>query len=137
MTDDPMILQTRDLQRRVFRVACDPLRYGLTLKAISLDSGIPDSTLRTYASGSACMPLSALRRLFGVLPIELLSALVPDGWCIAATNAPDHDDLAATCIDFAGAHARARHPESEAGVYIGPSEQRELDGKATRLKGVA
>ena len=137
MSDDPTILRTRDLQRRMFRVAADPLRHGLTLKAIALDSGIPESTLRTYASGSACMPVAALWKLFGVLPAELLSVPVPEGWCITQTAAPDHDDLAATCIDFAGAHARARHPASEHGVDIGPGEKRDLDGKATKLRGVA
>lgn len=137
MSDDPTILRTRDLQRRMFRVAADPLRHGLTLKAISIDSGIPESTLRTYASGAACMPIAAMWKLFGVLPVELLSLLVPDGWALTPIAAPDHDDLAATCIDYAGTHARARHPESEAGIDIGPNEHAELDGKATRLRGVA
>lgn len=137
MQPDPTILRTRDLQRRMFRIAADPLRHGLTLKAIALDSGIPESTLRTYASGQACMPMAAFWKLFGVLPVELLAVLVPDGWTLARTSETDHDDLAATCIDYAGSHARARHPESEHGVDIGPGEQRELEGKATRLRGVA
>jgi len=63
----------RDLQTRVFRIALDPLRHGLTLKIIAADSGIPYGTLRTYADGSAIMPISALHQLCGVIPDELLS----------------------------------------------------------------
>jgi hypothetical protein len=53
--------QTKATQERIFRIA---LRDGLTLKAISLDSGIPYSTIRSYAGHNgepAEMPVSALR----------------------------------------------------------------------------
>lgn len=123
-----------DTQRRVFRVACDPLRYGLTLKIISIDSGIPDSTLRGYASGHVAMPMSALVMLFPVLPSELLSAFLPEGFAIVRTDTADHDQMAALCLDFAMTHTAARNPDSEWGVDIGPEEDSALSGRIAQLR---
>lgn len=49
----------------------------------------------------------------------------------------DHDDLAGQCIDFAAEYSGARHPESEAGVDIGPNENDRLTKKARHLRAVA
>lgn len=51
----------------------------------------------------------------------------------AEVDSVDHDDLAAACIDFAAEHARARHPESECGVDLGPNENKALTAKRARL----
>jgi hypothetical protein len=51
--------------------------HDLTLKAISLDSGIPYDTLRSYAARDpAMMPVSALLKLVDVVPDYLLSQLL-------------------------------------------------------------
>lgn len=128
----------REEQKRIFRVAADPLRYGLTLKAIGIYAGIPYETLRSYANGSACMPVSALFKLCGPIPAELLSLLLPEGLVIAPSGEqPDHDDLAASAIDYAALHARARHPDSPGGVAIVAVEEAELSSGAARLKAAA
>lgn len=134
--EDIILHRTKDLQRRMFRVATDPMRYGLPLKVIALDSGIPYSTLRTYADGSAAMPFYAYAKLLAVLPDELTSIMVNDASkaIVTCSDGGDHDTIAATCIDYAGAHARARHPESECGVDIGPGEHVDLTGKRAQLR---
>ncbi|MBH9537504.1 hypothetical protein [Novosphingopyxis sp. YJ-S2-01] len=134
--EDIILHRTKDLQRRMFRVATDPLRYSLPLKVIAADSGIPYSTLRTYAEGSAAMPFYAFAKLLAVLPDAVTSIMVGGAGkaIITCTDEGDHDTLAATCIDFAAEHARARHPESECGVDIGPGEEERLRGKSARLK---
>lgn len=131
MADDrDMPHRTKQTQQRIFRIAA---REGLTLKAISLDSGIPYSTLRSYAGNNgetAEMPVSALYKLIGVIPDELLSLLLPDGRLIVQAPADiDHDQIAEAMQDYLHAKHAAHHPESEAGREIGPGEDNVLRGK--------
>src|SRR5690242_2692030 len=70
--DDEITRETRKAQRRIFRLARHD--EGLTLKVISLDSGIPYSTLQGYCDGSVLMPVTAVIRLAGVIPDHLLSS---------------------------------------------------------------
>lgn len=122
-------------QADIFRIACDPLRYNLTLDRIASLAGIPYSTLRTYASGQCEMPVSAIYKLTGVIDDELLSLLLPDGRVIVRKPIGiDYDDFASGCLDYAAEHARARHPESECGVDIGPTEHTTLSAKVVRLR---
>lgn len=135
--DDVISRRAREAQARMFRVACDPLRFGLTLKLIAMDAGIPYSTLRGYAAGETEMPVSALVRLCGVLPGELLSVLLPEGWAIAReADEVCHDSLAMACSDFTRSHAEARHPASEAGCDISAAEAETLRARRAGL-GVA
>lgn len=126
--------ELREAQKNVFRVAMDPRRHGLTMKAIEAFSGLPYETLRTYASGNAIMPLSALCKLCGVLPTELLSVLLPGEFRIVETH-PDinHASLAAKASDFTMSYVAARDPGSECGSDIGPGEAADLAGKAANL----
>lgn len=78
------------------RLASIMQKHGVTLKAVSLDSGIPYNTLRSYFPGNqrelfpAIMPISALVQLFGVIPDEWLSLLTePEGRCFASTSEDD------------------------------------------------
>ena len=128
-------------QERMFRLAardCD-----LTIKAISLDSGIPYNTLRCYAGhkgAQAMMPVSALLKLVGVIPDELLSHLFePVGRHLVEdeTDDGDHDSINPACIDFTAALARARHPDSPEGVNIAPCEDKELRAKRVRIRSAA
>lgn len=125
-------------QKRIFRIA---LRNGLTLKAISLDSTIPYNTLRSYA-GSGCetaeMPVSALYKLIGVIPDELLSLLLPEGrQIVRAPEDIDLDELARVAREFCAGKDQAHHPESEAGREIGPNETERLMNAAALLRAVA
>jgi len=127
----------REEQKRIFRIATDPMRYGLTLKAIAIDSGIPFSTLRTYADGSAIMPITAVFKLCKALPTELLSLILPEGLAITANGERiDHDDMAAKALDYSMEYARARHPDSPAGVQIAACEEAVLTGKAAKLRAI-
>ena len=125
---------TKSTQERIFRIA---QREGLTLKAISLDSGIPYSTLRSYAGNNgetAEMPVSALYKLVGVIPDELLSLLLPEGRAIVSVPANlDHDEIAEAVQDYLHAKHAAHHPESPAGRDIADCERELLDAKVVQL----
>lgn len=124
----------KDTQERIFRIA---QRQGLTLKAISLDSGIPYSTLRGYAGNSgetAEMPVSALYKLVGVIPDELLSLLLPVGRAIAQVpEGIDHDELERALLDYVGTKADAHRPESPAGRDLSDCEIDKLNNKVVQL----
>jgi hypothetical protein len=125
---------TKATQERIFRIA---QREGLTLKAISLDSGIPYSTLRSYAGNNgetAEMPVSALYKLVGVIPDELLSLLLPEGRSIVLVPEQiDHDQIAAAFADYLHEKNQAHHPDSPAGRDIADCEREVLDDKIVRL----
>lgn len=134
-SDCPILHRTLAAQRAAFATASDPLRFGLTLKAIAHDSGIPLSTLCTYARGEAAMPLHAFAKLLPVLPASITSRMIDGtGKHIADDADPgDHDTLAGKCIDFAAVHAQARHPQSPGGIDIAPCERRAMDERAQAL----
>lgn len=125
----------RETQERIFRVA---QANGLTLKAISLDSGIPYSTIRSYAGQNgttAIMGVDALFKLVGVVPDELLSLLLPVGHAIiCAPIEIDHDELERIARDYLAAKGEAHHPDSPAGREISECERTRLDGKVARLQ---
>lgn len=125
--DDRITFLVLEAQKRIFRLA--ERDHDLSLKALSLDSGMPYNTIRNYAGGNAVMPVPALLKLVGVIPDDLLSQLLdPVGRHLAEndTDDGDHDTLASNCIDFAAKVNKARHPQSPAGVDIAPCEEKEL-----------
>jgi len=128
----------RKNQELVFRVA---KANGLTLKAISLDSGIPYSTLRTYAGNNGAtsiMPVDALYELVGVIPDELLSLLLPEGRSIVSVpDDLDHDAIETMARDYLAAKGAAHHPASPGGREIADCERAKLGGKYAALKAVA
>jgi hypothetical protein len=114
-------------------------RRGLAMKVVASDSGINPATLATYFPADpnadpAQIPGGAIHDLCGVLPADLLSLLLPDGFCIVrAPGAVDHDELATAVTDYLGAKQAAHHPESECGPAIGPRERAGLDSKVVQL----
>lgn len=130
--DDKQILLDR--QARVFRIACDPKRYGLSLKLIAIDSGLHYDSVRHYAAGETALPLSAFVALMGVVPDELLSLLLPDGRAVVQVPEHiDHDEIADAVADYLHEKNAAHHPESEAGRDLGPNETAALDAKVVHL----
>jgi hypothetical protein len=130
--------QILDRQQRVFRIAQDPTRYGLTLKMIAADADLSIDSLRNYARGETEMLLSALDGLIGVLPDDLLSLLLPDGRVIVKLpDGIDHDEIEAAARDFLAAKGAAHHPLSENGRDLGPGEVAALSKRAARLVAVA
>lgn len=134
MSVDRSIMLER--QKDAFRVGMRDT--GLTLKQVADRMGrLPDRTVATWASGQAEMPLHALSGFVRTFPDHATAMLFDDG--VAVVRLPDgmaHDDLAAACLQYAASHAAARHPESEAGVDIGPGEEALLARKAARLSAV-
>lgn len=127
--------RVKEEQKRVFRIALDPMRYGLTLKAIAIDSNLGYDALRTWARGESVMPVTALYALCDVLPDELLSLLLPGQFFITRkSDGMDLADLATKALDYVGTYTAARSPESEAGIELGPNETVSLTDKANRLQ---
>lgn len=134
-TDCRITLNLKETQKDVFRVATDPMQIGLPLKVIASRAHIAYETLITYANGTAKMPVAALHKLCGVLPNELLSLLMPDGFAIVRTC--DDADLAAMaekCADFLSHYTAARSEKSEASTALGPTERDRLIEKMAELK---
>ena len=132
---DKNIVQMRDRQRRVFRIATDPQRFGLTLKMIATDAGLDYDSLRNYASGQTTMPITALFALVGVVADELLSLLLPEGrQIVQAPEELDHEKLTELAQDYLQEMAQSRRENSECGPAIGPNEHLRLVSKAVQLK---
>ena len=105
-------------QLAMFRLA--ERDHGLSLKILSLESGIPFGTLRSYAQGTA-MPVTALVKLSKVIPNELTSLMLDPGGKVLADAEPeetDIDDLARAAVDILSRYVSARHPDSPGGIRI-------------------
>lgn len=106
-------------------------------KVSAAKAGVGTTTWLSWfpADGQPQIPsLAFLPCLAKALPGDLLSLLVPDGFHIVPDpSGLDYDDFAASCIEIAGEHAKARHPNSECGVDIGPGERSTLDSKIAYL----
>lgn len=125
-------------QARIFRLA--ERDHDLSLKRLSLDSGIKYETLRSYAGNKgepSMMPVSAMCKLVGVIPDELLSQLLdPVGKHIADNGSGDEnlDALGEDADAVATEVRRARHPDSPAGTNIHPIERESILGKVRKLR---
>lgn len=133
--DDNIGVRQKRIQQTVFREACN---RDLTLKVISIDSGLGYTTVQSYARGEALMSISSLFKLIGVIPDDLLSMLLPDGrQIVRVPENLDHDEIETACRDFLAAKGQAHHPESEMGREIGPKEQEALNRKVVALRAAA
>lgn len=142
MRDANMIVRDR---QRVIRREMD--RRGISLKAVSLDSGIPYATIVSYFTderdrepatigGASLYMLCCGEDGRGpALPVDLLSMLLPDGFQIVrAPEDIDHDAMCEWASSYVAAKHRAHHPDSEAGREIGPGEAARLNGLVAELK---
>lgn len=119
-------------------------RRGITLKAVSFDSGIPYSSLLSYFPDEkaerdpALMPVSAQYALCGVIPEDILSQLLPeDRRIVRVPEALDHDEVSEKLQDWLREKERSHRPDSECGPAIGPNEDNVLKGKFAGLRSVA
>lgn len=119
-----------DAQRRIFRLA--ERDHDLTLKAISLDSGIPYDTLRSYAARDpAMMPVSALLKLIDVVPDYLLSQMldpVNRRLEIVSNENGDIDELGREAAGFV-----AEYVDAKSDGKITPIDRARLTDRAARL----
>lgn len=138
MTCDRITREVLKAQERIFRLAARD--HDLSLKAISLDSGINYETLRSYAGNKdaqAVMPVTALCRLIGAIPDPLLSTMFD---CVDREIVKDDDKD--SCLDDLGNEAgeleaevrKARHPASPGGIDIVDIEEARIRRKALRLR---
>lgn len=138
MRDEDTILRERQL---VIRRELD--RRSISLKAIAFDAGMPYSTLLSYFPGERdkephTVSGAAMFKLCGVLPADLLSLLLPDGFqVVRVPEGCDHDKIADLANDYLAAKNAAHHPASEAGRDIGPAEDAALSGKVAELRAAA
>lgn len=138
MVDGNTIVRERQL---VIRREMD--RRGISLKAVSFDSGIPYPTIVSYFPGEkdkqpATIGGAAIYCLCitKALPLDLLSLLMPDGFQIVQVpEGINHDTICEMASDYVAAKNRAHHPESEAGREIGPGEDTHLTNKVVQLVG--
>lgn len=137
MSHDRITREVLKAQERIFRLAARD--HDLTLKAIGLDSGINYETLRSYAGNKdaqAVMPITALCRLVGVIPDDLLSQLVG---VVGRELVVDDDDseldaLGDSADEVAAEVRRARSPNSPGGTEIIDIEEARIRQKALRLR---
>jgi len=128
---------TDALKRRQSALFLEAGNRGITHKVVHYETGLSLSIIGQYARGETAMGMSAALKIRKAVGAELFSMLLDDGDYLVEANADiDHDDLAAGCIEYASAHARARHPESPAGVDIAPCEHETLSGHAAKLAAV-
>lgn len=142
--DDRISLLVLDAQRRIGRLA--ERDHGLSLKAISLDTGIPYNTVRSYFGQSeevplSVMPVPAMLKCVGVIPDELLSQLFePVRRCLVPTNGdgdPDYDAIGQHALDLGATVAQSRNPNSPGGTNIVPIERDAIQQKLARVSGRA
>jgi hypothetical protein len=129
----------RDRQRAIRR---ELDRRHIALKVVAYDSGIEYDTLISYFPGGerhpAELPSSAVFSLCGVLPDDLLNLLCPSGYAVVQVpEDADYDKINQHCLEFVSTKAAAHHPESEAGVALGPTEQAKLKSNVVKLRRVA
>lgn len=117
-------------QKTMFRLA--ERDYGITHKEVHHETGMSLSAIGQYARGETAMGGPAILKLaaWKDFPADLLTLLF-DGTNRVVCNEGDgdHTEYADHCIDFAAEYQRSRHPNSEAGVDIGPNEHRKLSSK--------
>jgi hypothetical protein len=137
-----MVDATTIVRERQLAIRREMDRRGISLKAVSLDSGIPYATVVSYFPGERDRQPAAIGgpalyclALSGALPLDLLSLVMPDGFQIVRLPEEiDHDEFEALCRDYADTKAKAHRPDSEAGREIGPNEKALLDGKVVALR---
>lgn len=128
---------TDALKRRQSAMFLEAANRGVTHKVVHYETGLSLSIIGQYARGETAMGMAAALKIRSVVGAELFSMLFDDGdYLVEASGDIDHDDLAHGCIQYAAAHARARHPDSPAGVEIADCERDTLNGHAAKLQAV-
>lgn len=138
MADANTIVRERQL---VVRREMD--RRGISLKAVSLDSGVPYPSIVSYFPGErdkvpATISSAVIYQLLATdaLPLDLLSLILPDGFQIVRVpEGIDHDRACELAAHYIAEKNRAHHPESEAGRDIGPGEAEALNCVVMQLVG--
>jgi hypothetical protein len=112
--------------------------YGLSIRDLSAETGIPGATLRSYKKG-AVMPVTAFAKLCLVVPDDLTSLMLPSGKHVGTDEPADGDEatLAVEAASYNVEYLNATAPTSEGGRAITPRERGNLQDRARRLSAVA
>jgi len=137
MYDTAKIMRDR---QRVIRREMD--RRGISLKAVSFDSGIGYSTIVSYFSNerdkepsAIGMPAVFMLAASNALPLDLLSMLLPEGLqMVRVPEGVDHDEFETIARDYLAAKGKAHHPDSPGGREIADCERDLLDSKVVALR---
>ena len=104
--------ETLAAQREMFRLA--EQRYGLTLKALSIETGENIGKLKTYNNSNifarAKMPLAVFVALARVIPDDCLAVVMEGTGKVIATSEPDEgapDELLLAAAEFSNEYLRA------------------------------
>lgn len=130
--DDRISRLTLEAQARMFRLA--KRDHGLTRKAISLETGVPLPTLKSWESGTM-MPLAAVNRLADVMPNYLLSLLTEPGGKRVEDAGDEDDDLDAVAVEASG--FVAEYVEAKKDGRVTPIEKARLNHRRRKLKAAA
>lgn len=131
------------VKQRQLAVRREMERRSISLKAVSLDSGIPYNTLASYLPADphaepAQIPGGAIYSLVAgnALPLDLVSLLMPEGvQIVRASENLDHDKIEDLCRDYVATKAQAHHKDSPAGRELSDCERAALDVKVIPLRG--
>lgn len=142
MADNTNIVRAMRERQRTIRRQLDV--RNISLKGLSMDSGIGYSTLLSYFPNPegdaepAQLPVSALYMLCGHVPDDLLSLLLPDGRAIIVIpEGTDYDEYEKHCRTFLRIKGEAHHPASPDGRDISECEEDKLDLAIVPLRAVA
>ena len=128
MSNDPVTTFIIDTQIAIF----DDARHDLQLSIVEIarQARLPVPTVNAWAQGRNGLSLWGVKKLARIRKlVPLLSRLFEPEECALVGVDHDNGDHAAhadKCVTFLHDYTAARDPESEAGVNIGPVEDRKL-----------
>ncbi len=109
--------------------------HGLTIKRLSAETGLPDSVLRSYKSGTA-MPLHNAVKLAAVIPDYLISLWFEPAGKSVIDMPSDEDALLQQLLGETTSYS-AEHVERQADGTICHLDKAALRERARRLGAVA
>lgn len=127
----------RRRQKTMFRVA--ERQFGLTQKAIHLETGMSLTSLSEYARGLTTMSGEAMMRLaeWRDFPAELLTMLFAGTGREVHDEGDEPEDGALHELGREGAHFLAEKADAEADGVVNMDEKRRLKKRAKRIAAVA
>lgn len=126
-TDCAITAAMKRAQETMFRKAAE---RGLSQKVIAADTGLSLTIIGQYARGETAMGGPSIIKMFGVIPDDLLSLLLPDGRIIVrAPHGIDHDALCDWAEGYVATKTKAHRADSPMGPEIADCERTELDSK--------
>lgn len=127
----------RRRQKTMFREAAR--QFGVTQKAIHLETGMSLTSLSEYARGLTTMSGDAIMRLaeWQDFPSELLTMLFAGTGRVVSDEGEDPADVALHELGREGAHFLAEKADAEADGVVTSMERVKLKRRAKRIEAVA